>query len=141
MSEQAGNPALLLEIVAANHLPILPTSVSPEIRKKAFELFEQQMNKTDNTRLGYKVNRKKEALLFIQHSLNVKDPLTRLNLYFQYIKQRFLKRKGKIIMQVKDKEVFDNYIRSKIEGIRKMIGFKSLSKIEREAAQKLIAAY
>lgn len=138
LSEQAGNPALLLEIVAAKHLPIPTPTVSPEIRKKAFELFELQMDKTDNTRLGYKVNRKKEALLFIQHSLKVTDPITRLTLYFEFLKKRFIKQEGEIILQVKEKEEFDNYIVSKIEGIQKMIDYKGLSKIEREAAQKLI---
>jgi len=138
LSEQAGNPALLLEIVAAKHLPIPTPTVSPEIRKKALELFELQMDKTDNTRLGYKVNRKKEALLFIQHSLKVTDPITRLTLYFEFLKKRFIKQEGEIILQVKEKEEFDNYIVSKIEGIQKMIDYKGLSKIEREAAQKLI---
>lgn len=140
LSEQAGNPALLLEIVAAHHLPIPDPGVSPETRRKAFELFDQQMNKTDNTRLGYKVNRKKEALLFIRHHLKVTDPLTRLKLYFQYIKQRFVKQGGEIILQVKEKDDFDDYIQSKIEGIRKMIDYPGLSKIERSAAQKLIKA-
>jgi hypothetical protein len=96
------------------------------------------MDKTDNTRLGYKVNRKKEALLFIQHSLKVTDPITRLTLYFEFLKKRFIKQEGEIILQVKEKEEFDNYIVSKIEGIQKMIDYKGLSKIEREAAQKLI---
>jgi len=138
LSEQAGNPALLLEIVAAHHLPIPASSISKETRRKAFELFELQMNKTDNTRLGYKVNRKKEALLFIQHHLKVTAPITRLALYFQLLKQRFVKQDGKIALEVKEQEEFKAYTLSKIEGIRKMINYKGLSKIEREAAQKLI---
>ena len=138
LSEQTGNPALLLEIIAANHLPIPDADVSEETRRKAFELFNLQMNKKDNTRLGYKVNRKKEALLFIQHQLKVSDSVTRLRLYFEYLKQHFVKSEGGITLQVRGARDFHSYILSKIEGIRKMIGYQGLSQIERTAAQKLI---
>ena len=40
LSEQTGNPALLLEIVAANHLPIPESGVSEEIRQKAIKLYK-----------------------------------------------------------------------------------------------------
>lgn len=138
LSEQTGNPAFLLEIIAASHLPISDSSVSEETRRKAFELFSLQMNKKDNTRLGYKVNRKKEALLFIQHQLRVADPITRLRLYFEYLKQHFVKPEGGINFQVKGGRDFHSYTLSKIEGIRKMISYQGMSQIERKAAQKLI---
>ena len=138
LSEQTGNPALLLEIVAASHLPIPVSYVSEETRRKAFELFNLQIKKKDNTRLGYKVNRKKEALLFIQHQLKVSDPLTRLRLYFEYLKQHFVKPEGDIILPVNGGSDFYSYTLSKIEGMRKMINYKGLSQIERIAAQKLI---
>ena len=138
LSEQTGNPALLLEIVAASRLLIPTPSVSEEIRNKAFKLFSLQMNKKDNTRLGYKVNRKKEALLFIQHQLRVADPITRLRLYFEYLKQHFVKPEGGIILPVEGGSDFHSYILSKIESIRKVINYQGLTQIERTAAQKLI---
>lgn len=138
LSEQTGNPALLLEIVAANHLPIPDLGVSDETRRKAFELFSFQMNKKDNTRLGYKVNRKKEALLFIQHQLRVTDPITRLKLYFEYLKQYFVKLEGNITLHLEGDSDFHSYTVSKIKSIQKMASYQGLSEIERIAARKLI---
>ena len=96
------------------------------------------MNKKDNTRLGYKINRKKEALLFIQHKLKVTNPITRLRLYFEYLKQHFVTPAGRITFQVKGGSDFCSYTSSKIEDILKMISYQGLSQIERKAAQKLI---
>ena len=138
LSEQTGNPALLLEIVAAKHLPIPDSGVSEEIRRKAFSFFDLQMNKKDNIRLGYKINRKKEAFLFIQNQLMIKDPVIHLRLYFEYIKKSFVKSDGKINVQIAEGEDFNSYMLSKIKGIRKMINYKGMSQIEREAARKWI---
>jgi len=138
LSEQAGNPALLLEIVAAKHLPIPDSEVTKETRRKAFNFFDLQMNKKDNIQLGYKVNRKKEAFLFIQSKLMIKDPTTLLRLYFEYIKKSFIKSDGMIKIPILNKKNLDSYIQSKVEGIRNMISYKEMSKIERESAGKLI---
>ena len=138
LSEQTGNPALLLEIIAANRLLIPDYGVSEEIRRKAFNLFDLQMSKKDNTRLGYKINRKREAFLFIQNQLRIKNPVVHLLLYFEYLKKRFVKPEGRIDLQVAEQEDFNSYTLSKIEGIWKMINYKGLSQIEREAAMKLI---
>ena len=138
LSEQTGNPALLLEIIAANRLLIPDYGVSEEIRRKAFNLFDLQMSKKDNTRLGYKINRKREAFLFIQNQLRIKNPVVHLLLYFEYLKKRFVKPEGRIDLQVAEQEDFNSYTLSKIEDIWKMIDYKGLSQIEREAAMKLI---
>jgi hypothetical protein len=138
LSEQTGNPALLLEIVAAKQLPIPDSGVSEETRRKAFSFFDLQMNKKDNIRLGYKINRKKEAFLFIQNQLMIKDPVIHLRLYFEYIKKSFVKSDGKINVQIAEGEDFNSYVLSKIKGVRKMISYKGMSKIEREAARKWI---
>ena len=94
LSEQTGNPALLLEIVAAKQFPIPDSGVSEETRRKAFSFFDLQMNNKDNIRLGYKINRKKEAFLFIQNQLMIKDPVIHLRLYFEYLKKSFVKLDG-----------------------------------------------
>ncbi|MCH8156590.1 MAG: hypothetical protein IID18_02370 [Nitrospinae bacterium] len=139
LSEQTGNPALLLEIAAARHLPLPDPNVSKEIWNRAFELFDQQIKKNDNTRLGYKVNRKKEALLFVQHQLKVSNRQSRMALYFHYLKKRFVGPGGKIVLRVEDKEDFASYIKTRMNGIRKMMAYEGLTEIEREGARKLIA--
>ena len=138
LSEQTGNPAILLEIVAARQLPIPDSGLPEETRRKAFSLFDLQINKKDNTRLGYKINRKKEAFLFIQNQLMIKDPAVNLQLYFEYIKQKFIKSDGKINLHFAEGEDFSSYILSKIKDLRKMISYKGMSRVEREAAKKLI---
>jgi len=138
LSEQTGNPALLLEIVAAKQLPIPDSGVSEKTRRKAFSFFDLQMNKKDNIRLGYKINRKKEAFLFIQNQLMIKDPVIHLRLYFEYLKKSFVKSDGKINVQIAEGEDFNSYMLSKVKGIRKMISYKGMSQIEREAARKWI---
>ena len=138
LSEQAGNPALLLEIIAANRLIIPDFSIAEETQRKAFDLFDLQMNKKDNTRLGYKINRKKEAFLFIQSELEIKQPATHLILYFKYLKQRFVMQEGEINLNVGQDQDFNSYTLAKIEGIQKMSSYKNLSQIERDAAKKLI---
>jgi hypothetical protein len=138
LSEQTGNPALLLEIVAVKQFPIPDSGVSEETRRKAFSFFDLQMNNKDNIRLGYKINRKKEAFLFIQNQLLIKDPVIHLRLYFEYLKKSFVKSDGQINVQRIEGEAFNSYVLSKIKGVRKMISYKGMSKIEREAAGKWI---
>jgi hypothetical protein len=138
LSEQAGNPALLLEIIAANRLIIPDSGLAEETQRKAFDLFDIQMNKKDNTRLGYKINRKKEAFLFIQSQLEIKQPATHLILYFKYLKQRFVIQEGEINLNVGQDQDFNSYTLAKIKGIQKMSSYKNLSQIERDAAKKLI---
>ncbi len=138
LSEQAGNSALLLEIIAANRLTIPDSGLAEETQRKAFDFFDLQMNKKDNTRLGYKINRKKEAFLFIQSQLKIKQPATHLILYFKYLKQRFVQQEGEIDLNVGQDQDFNSYTLAKIEGIQKMSSYKNLSQIERDAAKKLI---
>jgi len=138
LSEQTGNPALLLEIVAAKRLPALGSGVSEKTRQKAFSFFDLQMNKKDNVRLGYKINRKKEAFLFLQNQLLLKDPVINLRIYFEYLKKNFVKSDGTINLKSTEGEDFNSYILSKVEGIKKMISYEGISQIEREAARKWI---
>ena len=66
------------------------------------------------------------------------DPITRLRLYFRYLKKRFVKPGGEIDLKVTENEGFNSYTSSKIKEIQKMINYKGLSEIERVAAKKLI---
>ena len=96
------------------------------------------MNKKDNVRLGYKINRKKEAFLFLQNQLLLKDPVINLRIYFEYLKKNFVKSDGTINFKNTEGEDFNSYILSKVEGIKKMISYEGISQIEREAARKWI---
>ena len=127
-----------MEILAAKHLPALDSGVSEETRQKAFSFFDLQMNKKDNVRLGYKINRKKEAFLFLQNQLLLKDPVINLRIYFEYLKKNFVKSDGTINFKNTEGEDFNSYILSKVEGIKKMISYEGISQIEREAARKWI---
>jgi hypothetical protein len=49
-----------------------------------------------------------------------------------------VKSDGKINVQIAEGEDFNSYMLSKIKGIRKMINYKGMSQIEREAARKWI---
>ena len=54
------------------------------------------------------------------------------------MKQKFIKSDGKINLHFAEGEDFSSYILSKVKDLRKMIGYKGMSQIEREAAKKLI---
>ncbi len=137
-SEQTGNGAFLLEIAAVKLLPLPALDVSEETRMKAFAIIDHQMSKTDNVRLGYVIDRKKESLLTLKHQLQVDDPLTRLSLYFRYLKGRFIGPGGKVRWVVDDPEDLKAFTRKKLEGVSKMVQLGKLSDVEKKAAHVLI---
>ncbi|VAX32436.1 hypothetical protein MNBD_NITROSPINAE05-358, partial [hydrothermal vent metagenome] len=117
-SEQTGNRAFLLEIAAVKLLPLPALDVSREIRLQAFAIIDKQMKKTDNVRLGYVIDRKKESLLTLKYQLKLKEPLTRLSLYFHYLKGRFIGPDGKIRLGVQDKEDLINFTEKNLRGFQ-----------------------
>lgn len=137
-SEQTGNRAFLLEIAAVKLLPLPALDVSREIRLQAFAIIDKQMKKTDNVRLGYVIDRKKESLLTLKYQLKLKEPLTRLSLYFHYLKGRFIGPDGKIRLGVQDKEDLINFTEKKLEGISKMAQSGGLTDVEKEGARRLV---
>ena len=68
----------------------------------------------------------------------IKDPAVNLQLYFEYVKKKFIQLDGKINLNFTEGEDFSSYILSKVKDLRKMISYKGMSQIEREAAKKLI---
>jgi len=137
-SEQTGNVAFLLEIVAVKLFPLPALDVSEEIRSKAFAIIDRQMRKTDNVRLGYVIDRKKESLLTLKYQLKLDDPLTRLSLYFRYLKGRFIGPGGEVRWVVDDPEDLVAFAEKKLRGILKMAKSGNLTVAEKKGADRLI---
>lgn len=136
LSDQTGVRSLALELTAVKQLPLPPLTVSDDLRSRAFEVLALQMAKTDNTRLGYVIDRKKEALMTLQHQLAVNDPNECLLLYFHYLKQRFILPNDEIKLEPEDREDFQQYLRVKVEQIRSMLQYEGITPVERSAGRQ-----
>ena len=134
-SDRTGVRSLLLEIAAAKHLPLPQLTVSAETKAWAFDVFDLQFDKDDNTRLGYIIDRRKEALMHLQYGKRPKDPAQRLALYFHYLKKRFLDDKDKIHLVADNTQALTNYVNQKVVGIETMIQLPGFTPIEKEAAR------
>jgi hypothetical protein len=137
-SEQTGNVAFPLEIAAIKRLPLPALDVSKDTLKKAMAIIDKQMSKTDNLRLGYVIDRKKESLLTIKYQLKLDDPLTRLNLYFHYLKGRFVGPGGEVRLVVDNQKDLIDFTNKKLKGISKMAQSGDLSVVEKKGADQLI---
>jgi hypothetical protein len=147
-SDRTGIPSLALDLAAVKHLPLPPLATPEPERVRAFELLTLQMEKTDNTRLGYVIDRKKEALMHLQHQLGIKDPGERLRLYFHYLQQRFILPDGQINLKPADKEDFERYVRARIHDIQNLMKHEGITPIEQtegrqweEKIKKALADY
>ena len=134
-SDRTGVRSLLLEIAAVKHLPLPELTVNAETKAWAFGVFDLQFNKDDNTRLGYIIDRRKEALMHLQYGKGPKNPAQRLALYFHYLKKRFLDDRGEIKLAVDNKQALADYVNQKIKGIETMIQRPGFTPIEKEAAR------
>ena len=133
-SDRTGVRSLLLEIAAVKYLPLPKLTVSSETKDWAFGVFDLQFNKDDNTRLGYIIDRRKEALMHLQYGKGPKDPAQRLALYFHYVKKRFLDDKSKIRLGVDNLQALTDYVNQKVKGIESMIQLPGFTPVEKEAA-------
>ncbi len=148
LSDQTGIRSLALELAAVKQLALPPLTVSDDLRSRAFEALALQMTKTDNTRLGYVIDRKKEALMTLQYQLALNDPNERLLLYFHYLKQRFILPNGEIKLDPEDREDFQQYLQTKVGQIRSMLQYEGMTPIERsegrqweQSIKELLPAY
>ena len=137
-SEQTGNVAFLLEIAAVTLLPLRALKISEDMRLKAFSIIDKQMRKTDNLRLGYVIDRKKESLLTLKYQLKLDNPQTRLSLYFRYLKDRFIGPGNEVRLAVEDKGDLIDYTQKKLRGISKMAQSDRLTVVEKKGAARLI---
>ena len=138
LGEQTRDMSLLLDIAAAKLLPLPDLKELNRERKEAFSILEQQFNKLDNTRLGYRVDRKREALMILTYKMKIKDPQKRLGLYFHFLKDRYIEPDGKVNLKVLDEEDLKKFVEEKRLQITQMTKSKNFTEIERKGAEKLL---
>ncbi len=138
LGEQNRAVSLLLDIAAVKNLPLPPLDLGPASLKEAFSILDEQFNKLDNTRLGYRIDRKHEALMTLTYHLRLKDPAVRLGIYFRFLQQRFIGEDGEIKLVVPDEEDFEKYIEEKRLEIKKMADSPKLTPIEKTGALKML---
>lgn len=138
LGEQTRTVSLLLDIAAVKILPLPPLDMDASALKEAFSILDIQFNKLDNTRLGYRIDRKREALMTMTYHLRLKDSATRLGIYFRFLKQRFIGADGEIKLVVPDEEDFKKFIEEKRRDIAKMADSSKLTSIEKAGALRML---
>ncbi len=138
LGEQTRAVSLLLDIAAVKTLPLPPLDLDPSSLKEAFSILDIQFNKLENTRLGYRIDRKHEALMTMTYHLRLKDPAVRLGIYFRFLKQRFIGEDGEVNLVVPDEEDFKSFIEEKRRDIAKMADSPKLTPIEKAGALKML---
>ncbi|MBT5631324.1 MAG: hypothetical protein HOJ13_01200 [Nitrospina sp.] len=138
LGEQTRAVSLLLDIAAVKILPLPPLKLDSNALNEAFSILDIQFNKLDNTRLGYRIDRKREALMTMTYHLRLKDSATRLGIYFRFIKQRFIGEEGEIKLVVPDEEDFKKFVEEKRRKITKMGESPKLTPIEKAGALRML---
>ena len=130
--------SLLLDIAAAKLLPLPDLKEMESEREEAFSILEQQFNKLDNTRLGYKIDRKREALMILTYKMNIRDPRLRLSLYFHFLKNRYVGPDGEVNLKVVNEEDLKKFVQEKRLQVKRMMKSKNFTEIERQGADKML---
>lgn len=138
LGEQTRTLSLLLDIAAAKLLPLPDLKELETEREEAFSILEQQFNKLDNTRLGYRIDRKREALMILTYKMKIKDPQKRLGLYFHFLKDRYIGPDGEVNLKVLDEEDLKRFVDEKRVQVTRMMKSKNFTEIERQGAKKLL---
>jgi hypothetical protein len=138
LGEQTRAVSLLLDIAAVKILPLPPLDLGSPALDEAFSLLDQQFNKLDNTRLGYRIDRKREALMTMRYQLRLKDSATRLGIYFRFLRQRFIGPNGEVKLVVPDEKDFQLFVEEKRSEIEKMAGSPKLTPVEKAGALRML---
>ncbi len=138
LGEQTRAVSLLLDIAAVKILPLPPLDLGSPALDEAFSLLDQQFNKLDNTRLGYRIDRKREALMTMRYQLRLKGSATRLGIYFRFLKQRFIEPNGEVKLVVPDEKDFQLFVEEKRSEIEKMAGSPKLTPGEKAGALRML---
>ena len=138
LGEQTRAMSLLLDIAAAKLLPLPDLKELTTEREEAFSILAQQFNKLDNTRLGYRIDRRYEALMILTYKMKIKDPQKRLGLYFHFLKDRYIGPDGEVNLKVSDEEDLKKFVKEKRNEIKRFMKYKNLTEIERQGAEKLL---
>ena len=139
-SDRTGVRSLLLDIAAVKHLPLPKLNVNEATKAWSFDVFDLQFNKDDNTRLGYIIDRQKEASMHLQYGKGPKDPAQRLALYFHYLKKRFLDDTGEIQLAVDNLPALKDYVNQKIKGVETMTQRPGFTSVEKKAARAWVTS-
>ena len=140
LGEQTLDKSLLIDIAAAKLLKLPDLKEMQRESEKAFSILEQQFNKLDNTRLGYKVDRKREALMLLTYKMNIKDPKQRMKLYFHFLKNRYIGKNGEVDLKITDEEDLRKFIKEKQSQVNRMMKSKNFTEIERQGAKRMLKA-
>ncbi len=135
MSDRTGIPSIALDLVAAKTWKLPESLLSADQAGKCFPLLKEQMDKIDNTALGYKIDRKKEALLFMQYKLKINDARERLVLYFHFLKNNYVKEDGTLDLVPKNADDFITYVERQVTAMGRWSAQKGVTAIERDAAR------
>ena len=138
LGEQTRAVSLLLDIAAVKILPLPPLDLGSPALDEAFSLLDQQFNKLDNTRLGYRIDRKREALMTMRYQLRLKGSATRLGIYFRFLKQRFIEPNGEVKLVVPDEKDFQLFVEEKRSEIEKMADSPRLTPVEKAGALRML---
>ena len=138
LGEQTRAVSLLLDIAAVKILPLPPLDLDSSALEEAFSILERQFNKLDNTRLGYRIDRKREALMTMRYQLRLKGSATRLGIYFRFLKQRFIEPNGEVKLVVPDEKDFQLFVEEKRSEIEKMAGSPKLTPVEKAGALRML---
>jgi len=138
LGEQTRAVSLLLDIAAVKVLPLPPLDLGSSALDEAFTILDRQFNKLDNTRLGYRIDRKREALMTMSHHLRLKDSATRLGIYFRFLKQRFIGADGEVKLVVPDEKDFKFFVEEKRREIAKMASSPKLTPVEKAGALRML---
>ncbi len=138
LGEQTRAVSLLLDIAAVKILPLPPLDLDSSALDEAFSILERQFNKLDNTRLGYRIDRKREALMTMSYHLRLKDSATRLGIYFRFLKKRFIGVGGEVKLVVPDEKDFKLFVEEKRRDIAKIAGSPKLTPVEKEGALRML---
>ena len=138
LGEQTRANSLLLDIAAVKILPLPPLDLDSSVLKEAFTILNIQFNKLDNTRLGYRIDRKREAIMLMTYLLRLKDSTTRLNIYFRFLKQRFIAEDGEVNLVVPEEKDFQMFVEEKRRKLEKMANSPKLTSVEKAGALRMI---
>jgi hypothetical protein len=138
LGEQTRANSLLLDIAAVKILPLPPLDLDSSVLKEAFTILNIQFNKLDNTRLGYRIDRKREAIMLMTYLLRLKDSTIRLNIYFHFLKQRFIAEDGEVNLVVPEEKDFQMFVEEKRRELEKMANSPKLTSVEKAGALRMI---
>jgi hypothetical protein len=138
LGEQTQVLSLLLDIAAVKTLPLPVLELDHATLKTAFTILNEQFSKLDNVRLGYRIDRKNEALMNMNYRLGLKDPAVVRAIYFHFLKQRFIGADGEVKLVLPDEKDFKNYVEERYRDIAKMVDSPKLTLIEKAGALRML---